>query len=149
MTVTGGQLTFLHHWGFGGCSWVTQPDVAGEVGLAFGQVLEQQAADVAWKDTGFGAVLVGGVLLLVRVGGVEEPLALHVFAEGFRWLSWKCVLAVHPEVVLGQGAVGQLDHLLSRRKAWRQRMLEDTLYVYLGKLITSGKAQFADHLTKE
>lgn len=65
------ELTLLNHQGFGRCGCVGIFDAAGEVGLAVGQVFEQQATDVAGKDAGSGPVLEGGVLLLVWVGGVK------------------------------------------------------------------------------
>lgn len=96
------RLTFLNHRRFGGRGRVALFDVAGEVGLSGGQVLEQQAADVAREEADLGAFLEGGVLLFAGEGGVEEPLALRELAEGLRRLCRERVLAVHPEVVLGQ-----------------------------------------------
>lgn len=110
-------FTFLHHWSFGRCAWVAQLDVAGEVGLALGQVFEQQAAGVAWKYASFGTIPEGGVLLLVRVSGVKDFLTLRILAKRFWWFRGNRILAVHPEVVLIYGAVGQLNHPLSWGKA--------------------------------
>lgn len=93
-------LTFLHHRGFRCYGWVSIFDVAGEVGLAVRQVFKQQSTVVAGKDACFGAFLEGGVLLLVRVGGVEESIAVCVLAERFRCAGRKSVFAIHPEVVL-------------------------------------------------
>lgn len=78
------RLTFLHQGRLGDHGRVALFDVAGEVGLAVGQVLEQQAADVAREEADLGAGLEGGVLLFVWEGGVEELLALRELAEDFR-----------------------------------------------------------------
>lgn len=94
------QLTFLHHRGLGRCGGVGVLNVAGEVGLPIGQVFVEQAANVSREEADLGAVPERCVLLLVRVGGVKEPLAVGVLAKWLRRLGGERIPAVHPKVVL-------------------------------------------------
>lgn len=77
------HLTLLDYRSFGHRGRVAHFDVAGEGGLAVGQVLIQQATDVAWENAGFGTFLEGGVLLLRWVSGVEEAFTVRVLAKDF------------------------------------------------------------------
>lgn len=99
------ELTFLHHWGFWCHCRVGELNVAGEVGLAVGQVFVEQATDVAWEHADLGTIPERCVLLLVWVGGVKESLAVRILAKWFWWLRRECIFAVHPEVVLIYWAV--------------------------------------------
>ena len=114
------KLTFVHHWGFGHCGGVGLSDVAGEVGLAVGQVSKQQATVVAWEDASSGTFFEGGVLLLIWVGGVEESMALCVLTKGFWWLTGERIFAIHAEVVLVYRAVAQPCYPLGWCEAYVQ-----------------------------
>lgn len=98
-------LTFLNHWGLWCHCRVGILNVASEVGLPVGQVFVEQATYVAWKEADFGASPERCMLLLIRVSGVKESLAVGVLAKWLRRLRRQRVLAVHPKVVFVYWAV--------------------------------------------